>query len=67
MHTRSKISGETLRRVSAELAGLPVNGEVAQRHAQALENLMASVDKLRELPLKDLTPPLVFLPEDDLT
>lgn len=66
MHERSRISGETLRRISQELAGIPVDAALAESHVEDIEALMQGVDQLRKLPLKALAPPLVFLPEEDL-
>jgi hypothetical protein len=66
MHERSGISGETLRRISQELAGIPVDAALAQSHVEDIEALMQGVDRLRKLPLKALAPPLVFMPEEDV-
>jgi hypothetical protein len=66
MHRRTKITGETLKRVSEELAGIPVDAELARVHAETIESLMRGVDELRKLPLKELAPPLTFTPEEDL-
>lgn len=63
MHSRSEIEPETLKRVAAQIAGIPIGDQVAAEHAVALEALMREIDGLRELPLKDVAPPLVFSPE----
>ena len=66
MHTRDRITASTLRKMSHELAGTPVDEGLAASHVADIEALMAGVDELRKLPLKDVMPPLAFAPEEDL-
>lgn len=63
MTGREPVTASTLLALSRELSGLPVNAELAARHAATFEPLMAAIETLRKLPLKDLAPPLVFAPE----
>lgn len=66
MHNRSKVEPELLRGVSQQLAGIPVTLELAEAHVEILEPLMRGIDELRKLPLKEIVPPLAFMPEEDL-
>ncbi|MBT3926344.1 MAG: hypothetical protein HOF33_05105, partial [Rhodospirillaceae bacterium] len=53
MNARSPIKAETLKSVSAELAGQPISSEKAAAHAEIFENIMQMIETLRELPIKD--------------
>ncbi|TAM87416.1 MAG: hypothetical protein EPN41_07680 [Candidimonas sp.] len=66
MHRRTRVSAETLKRVSEQLAGIPVTSTLAEAHVDAIEALMRGVDDLRRLPLKELEPAVMFTPEEDL-
>ena len=62
MSTRSPVTAETLKFVSAELAGQPVSSEKAAAHAEIFENIMQMIESLRELPIKDVEPAVIFRP-----
>ncbi|PPR26867.1 MAG: hypothetical protein CFH38_00425 [Alphaproteobacteria bacterium MarineAlpha10_Bin1] len=62
MTTRSPITPQTLQSVAAELAGQPVSDEKAAAHAEIFENIMQMIESLRELPIKDVEPAVIFRP-----
>ena len=62
MTTRSPITPQTLQSVAAELAGQPVSDEKAAAHAEIFENIMQMIESLRELPIKDVEPAVIFHP-----
>lgn len=62
MIKRNPIKPETLQSVSAELAGQPISSEKAKIHAEVFENIMQMVETLRELPIKDVEPAVIFHP-----
>ncbi|MBT3169878.1 MAG: hypothetical protein HOM52_14160 [Rhodospirillaceae bacterium] len=62
MNARSPIKAETLKSVSAELAGQPISSEKAAAHAEIFENIMQMIETLRELPIKDVEPAVIFRP-----
>jgi Asp-tRNA(Asn)/Glu-tRNA(Gln) amidotransferase C subunit len=62
MTKRSPIKPETLQSVSAELAGQSISSEKAKIHAEVFENIMQMVETLRELPIKDVEPAVIFHP-----
>jgi Asp-tRNA(Asn)/Glu-tRNA(Gln) amidotransferase C subunit len=51
-----------LQSVAAELAGQPVSDEKAAVHAEIFENIMQMIESLRELPIKDVEPAVIFRP-----
>lgn len=63
MHQRTPLTAETLTAVTQQLAGLPRDRSRTSDHVKDMEELMAGVDRLRRLPLKDIPPPLSFAPE----
>ena len=62
MHNRKPINPETIKNLSTELTGLPVDDEKAQIHAEVFETLMKKIELLRSLPIKDIEPAVVFRP-----
>ena len=62
MTTRSPITPQTLQSVAAELAGQPVSAEKAAAHAEIFETIMQMIASLRELPIKDVEPAVIFRP-----
>jgi hypothetical protein len=65
MSRRVPVKASTLQQVAAELAGVPIGSDLATEHAAVIENFMRDVEKLRALPIKDIVPPLIFIPEED--
>ncbi len=63
MSKRRKLSAETVRSVSAENAGNPLNAERAAAGAEGLEPILQLIDGLREVPLKEIEPAMIFRPE----
>lgn len=64
MHERKPVSPETLEGVASELAGLPISSRLAGKHADVFEPLMEAIETLRTLPIKEVAPPLIFVPEE---
>ena len=64
MSKRKAISAETLMRVAGENAGHPIDAERASAYAEAFEPILQLLDNLRELPLKDVEPAMIFKPEE---
>ena len=62
MNARSPITPETLQSVSAQLAGQPIDSEKAAAHAEIFEGIMQMIETLRELPIKDVEPAVIFHP-----
>lgn len=62
MSTRSPITPKTLQSVAAELAGQPISAEKAAAHAEMFENIMQMIESLRDLPIKDVEPAVIFRP-----
>ena len=62
MSARSPVTPETLKSVADELAGQPVSAEKAAAHAEMFENIMQMIESLRELPIKDVEPAVIFRP-----
>jgi len=52
----------TLQCVAAELAGQPISAEKAAAHAEMFENIMQMIASLRDLPIKDVEPAVIFRP-----
>lgn len=65
MSERVPIEATTLQRIASELVGVPISSDLATEHITIVENFMRDVEKLRALPIKDIVPPLVFVPEED--
>ena len=63
MKKRQPISADTIARVAAENAGHPIDAERAAAYAEAFEPILQLLDGLRELPLKEVEPAMVFRPE----
>ncbi|MDA0231504.1 MAG: hypothetical protein O3B21_15150 [Proteobacteria bacterium] len=59
---RSPITPKTLQSVAAELAGQPISAEKAAAHAEMFESIMKSIESLRDLPIKNVEPAVVFRP-----
>lgn len=59
------VGSSTLKDMAAELAGRPITPAVADEHAVVVAELMTQIRALRELPIKELPPPLAFAPEED--
>ena len=57
-----KLIGPELLTAAAALARVPLRLERLQSHMDTLTPLLAEIDALRALPLKDCEPPLVFQP-----
>ena len=62
MSTRSPITPKTLQSVAAELAGHPISAEKAAARAEIFENIMQMIASLRDLPIKDVEPAVIFRP-----
>lgn len=65
MTTRKPVTAETIRGVAEQLAGSPLTPDQAKAQAEAWEPLMAMIATLRDLPLKDIEPPIYFAPVED--
>ncbi len=65
MSSRKPVTAETIAAVAGEMAGAPVDAARAQAHAEAWEPLLNTIATLRNLPIKNLEPPIVFSPEED--
>ena len=65
MSSRKPVTAQTIEGVATEMAGAPVDAARAQAHAEAWEPLLAMIATLRELPIKDIGPPLLYSPEED--
>jgi len=57
-----KVVRPELLAAAAALARVPLRPEELQSHMDTLTPLLAEIDALRALPLKDCEPPLVFRP-----
>jgi len=62
MSESSPITSKTLQSVAAELAGQPISAEKAAAHAEMFENIMQMIESLRDLPIKDVEPAVIFRP-----
>ena len=62
MSPRKTISASTIAAVAAENAGHPLDETRAQGYAEALEPILARLDELRSLPLKNVEPATIFVP-----
>lgn len=65
MSSRKPVTAETIAAVASQFAGAPVDADRAQAHAEAWEPLLNTIATLRNLPIKDLEPPILFSPEED--
>ena len=62
MSESSPITSKTLQSVAAVLAGQPISAENAAAHAEMFENIMQMIESLRDLPIKDVEPAVIFRP-----
>ena len=62
MSARSPLTPNGVQAVAAELAGQPVDSEKATAHAEVFENIMQMSETLRDLPIKDVEPAVVYRP-----
>ena len=62
MSARSPLTPNGVQAVAAELARQPVDSEKATAHAEVFENIMQMIETLRELPIKDVEPAVVYRP-----
>jgi len=62
MSARSPITPSGIQSTAAELAGQPVDADKAAVHAEVFENIMQMIETLRDLPIKDVEPAVVFRP-----
>ena len=65
MEKRSAITPSTLESFASQIAGLRITQDVAKGHAEALEPIMEAIASLRDLPLKEIEPALIFAPEEE--
>ncbi|WNZ24134.1 hypothetical protein HJG54_15555 [Leptolyngbya sp. NK1-12] len=65
MLERVPVQANTLQSIASELIGVPISADLATEHVAVIENFMRDVEKLRALPIKEIVPPLVFIPEED--
>lgn len=56
---------ETLMAVGREIAHVSFSESDIDDHVAVLATLVAEIDQLRALPLKDCEPPLIFVPMAD--
>ena len=56
---------ETLKAVAQEVAHVSINEAMIKDHASVMAALVAEIDLLRALPLKDCEPRLIFVPMAD--
>jgi len=63
--SRQPITPELLRAIGAQLADVPLSAEKAQAQAAVFETLMATIAELRSLPIKDIEPAAVYVPEEE--
>jgi|GEM_PF-1354593 len=62
MSARGPLTPNGVQAVAAELAGQPVDAEKAAVHAEVFENIMQMIETLRELPIKDVEPAVIYRP-----
>lgn len=63
--TRKPVTPELLQAIGAQLADVPLSAEKAQAQAAAFETLMGTIADLRSLPIKDIEPAFVYVPEEE--
>ena len=65
---RNHIQVQTMQAVAAEYAGQPIDEQRAKSYLHYLEPICEMLSGLRELPLKDIEPAIIFRPieTDDL-
>jgi hypothetical protein len=56
---------ETLAAIADDVAHVPIDNAILDQQVAALAPLLAEIDRLRDLTLKDCEPRLVFLPVED--
>ncbi len=59
------VSTEMVKAVGSQLAGLDLSSQAVKDHAASLEILVNQIALLRSLPIKETSPPLIFVPEVD--
>ena len=59
------VSTEMVQAVASQLAGLDLSPEAVREHAASLEILVRQIALLRSLPIKEVSPPLIYVPEVD--
>lgn len=64
MGKRKPITTETVTAVAAENAGHPLEAARAQAYAAAFEPILQQLEILRDLPLKDVEPAVIFRPQE---
>jgi hypothetical protein len=57
------MSSEMVQAVASQLAGLDLSSQAVTEHAASLEILVKQIALLRSLPIKEVSPPLIFVPE----
>jgi hypothetical protein len=57
------VSTEMVKAVASQLAGLDLSEQAVKEHAASLESLVKQIALLRSLPMKEVSPPLIFVPE----
>jgi len=62
MGIRKPVTAETVAAFAAENAGHPLELQRAADYAEALEPILQAMEALRNLPLKDVEPAVVFQP-----
>ncbi len=65
MESRIPVSPETVEGMAREIAGLPLSSAAAKEHAASFEPVMQMIESLRDLPLKEIEPALVFRPKEE--
>ena len=63
--SRKPITPELLKSIGSQLADVPLSAEKAQAQAAAFETLMGTISELRSLPIKDVEPAFVYVPEEE--
>lgn len=56
---------ETLGNMARDIARVPIDETGIESHAPGMAALVAEIDRLRALPLKDCEPSLVFRPMEE--
>lgn len=56
---------ETLENMARDIAHVAIDEAGTKGHAPGMAALVAEIDRLRALPLKDCEPSLVFLPTEE--
>jgi len=64
MESRRPLTPQTVEAIAAQLADFPLNPAVVEQYAASLEPLIQMIESLRNLPLKEIEPVLVFYPKE---